>query len=140
MITLQVKDALGALSPVMTSRVEVSAAAARRRLLSSARASPISSDGSDGGLLSRRLLSEASFNWAGAADLMATELLAGNLGTLNEVASSLILEVDSQAQDTSLTADDVQKQTEAIFSKLEAAAVVVNSGRALSQVDRPFAC
>ncbi|KAJ1466434.1 hypothetical protein T484DRAFT_1861647 [Baffinella frigidus] len=118
----------------MTSRVEVGAAAARRRLLfSPSHNSPISSHGSDGGLLPRRLLSESSFNWAGAVDLMATELLAGNLATLNEVASSLILEVDSQARDTTLTPADALEQKEAIFAKLEAAAVAVNTGHALSQ-------
>ncbi|KAJ1495836.1 REJ domain-containing protein, partial [Baffinella frigidus] len=139
-LAAQVKDALGALSPVMTSRVEVGAAAARRRLPPSpsnnARASLIYTDGSDDGLRSRRLLSspsESSFDWAGAADLMATELLAGNLATLNEVASSLILEVDSQARDTTLTPEDALGQKEAIFAKLEAAAAAVNTGHALSQ-------
>ncbi|KAJ1480411.1 hypothetical protein T484DRAFT_1810859, partial [Baffinella frigidus] len=160
-LVAQVKDALGALSAVMTSSVEVVAAAARRRLPSShsgdtapyvkslrssytglylqtpshiSRASLVYTDGPAGGPLRR---SSPSFDWAGADDLMATELLAGNLATLNEVASSLILEVDSQAGDTSLAADDALAQTEAIFSKLEAAAVVVNSGRALSQ---DYAC
>ena len=49
----------------------------------------------------RRIL--AAFDWAGAIDLLDTALLGGNYDSLNEMASALVLEVDSQFGGGTLT-------------------------------------
>jgi hypothetical protein len=128
-LAAQVRDALGALSAIMYSTVEVGAGGSgRRRLLASpndiegARASY--SDFSAGG---RRLLMQSSFNWPGAADLLDLELLAGNFDELNNMASALILEVDSQYAGMNLTAAESLAHKDVFFTKLESAAVTVNN-------------
>jgi len=52
----------------------------------------------------RRLL--PAFDWGGAIDLLDAALLGGNYASLNEMASALILEVDSQYGETTLTATE----------------------------------
>ncbi|KAJ1470258.1 hypothetical protein T484DRAFT_1848507 [Baffinella frigidus] len=119
----------------MYSTVEVGAGGSgRRRLLASpndiegARASY--SDFSAGG---RRLLMQSSFNWPGAADLLDLELLAGNFDELNNMASALILEVDSQYAGMNLTAAESLAHKDVFFTKLESAAVTVNNAASMSE-------
>jgi hypothetical protein len=101
-LAAQVKDALGAVSEIMYSSVTIGAGpAGRRRLL----AEPLRGDGREagGGHQARRLLMQSSFDWPGAAALLDEQLLAGNFNELNNIASGLILEVDSQFAGMNLT-------------------------------------
>ena len=120
------RDAYGALSDVMFSTVVVGGGSGgRRRLL----ASP-SDMGLEGG---RRLLMQSSFDWPGAAALLDDELLAGNYDELNNMASALILEVDSQYAGMNLTAAESLAQKDVFFTKLESAAVIVNDAGSMSE-------
>ncbi|KAJ1473645.1 hypothetical protein T484DRAFT_1835196 [Baffinella frigidus] len=131
-LAAQVRDKLGALSVIMSSTVEIGAGGGgRRRLL----ASPSDSDNesySDYIAGGRRLLMQSSFNWPGAAALLDGELLGGNYDPLNNMASALILEVDSQYSGMNLTAAESLAQKDVFFTKLESAAVAVNNAASMS--------
>ncbi|KAJ1478490.1 hypothetical protein T484DRAFT_2936518 [Baffinella frigidus] len=132
-LAAQVRDKLGALSAIMSSKVEIGAGGGgRRRLL----ASPSYSEGasySDYSTGGRSLRMQSSFDWPGAAELLDTELLSGNFDALNNMASALILEVDSQYAGMTLAAAESLAQKDVFFTKLESAAVTVNTAQSMSE-------
>ena len=130
-LTAQVRDALGARSTIMRSEVSVAAPESRRRALLAATAT--TEDSSSGWLSrsTRRLL--ATFDWDAAATLLTNELQGGNYATLNELASSLVLEIDSQNSAGDLSDPESQAQKDMIFDNLNEAAATVDNAKLLSQ-------
>ena len=82
----------------------------------------------------RRLLeTQPSFDWTGAAELLDNELLAGNFDALNNMASAINLEVDSQYAAATLTALEALALKDMIFTKLATAALVVKNTHSMSE-------